>query len=275
MPPVIEEPRKSQRVDQNVMSNDKCRSSRRGDPAAGGRARARARKEDWIANQLRRVYDDALNEAIPQSMLDLLNALDENQTKPKLGAEDRSPVSGIVQAATRRGDPDAARLRPLAVGQPRPRGRPGAGDAGQGDRQPRQVPDGNQPARLAGDHPAQPVLFRGPPPLAGGLGRRGHPRRAPRRAAGACGAGSSSASSWQRCRSCPTTSARRWSSSAPAASPTRRPREVLGTRVGTVKSRVSRARSRLEEMMAGQEGFDRDDDAVARSAARLRQALSA
>jgi RNA polymerase sigma-70 factor (ECF subfamily) len=51
--------------------------------------------------------------------------------------------------------------------------------------------------------------------------------------------------------------------------------EVLGTRVGTVKSRVSRARTRLESLMAGKEGFSRDDEAVARSAERLRQALSA
>jgi RNA polymerase sigma-70 factor (ECF subfamily) len=50
--------------------------------------------------------------------------------------------------------------------------------------------------------------------------------------------------------------------------------EVLGTRVGTVKSRVSRARSRLDNMMAGGEAFDRNDEAVARSAARLRRALS-
>ena len=35
---------------------------------------------------------------------------------------------------------------------------------------------------------------------------------------------------------------------------------VLGTRIGTVKSRVSRARARLETMMAGKEGFDRDED---------------
>jgi hypothetical protein len=35
------------------------------------------RKEDWIANQLRHVYDEALNDAIPQRMIDLLNALDE------------------------------------------------------------------------------------------------------------------------------------------------------------------------------------------------------
>ena len=51
--------------------------------------------------------------------------------------------------------------------------------------------------------------------------------------------------------------------------------EVLGTRIGTVKSRVSRARSRLEAMLAGKEGFERDEEAMARSAARLRQALSA
>jgi RNA polymerase sigma-70 factor (ECF subfamily) len=51
--------------------------------------------------------------------------------------------------------------------------------------------------------------------------------------------------------------------------------EVLGTRVGTVKSRVSRARARLEGMLAGREGFDRgDEEGMARSAARLRQALS-
>lgn len=50
--------------------------------------------------------------------------------------------------------------------------------------------------------------------------------------------------------------------------------EVLGTRVGTVKSRVSRARSRLEVLLSGGEAFDRGDDKVALSAARLRQALA-
>ena len=38
--------------------------------------------------------------------------------------------------------------------------------------------------------------------------------------------------------------------------------EVLGTRVGTVKSRVSRARARLEALLDGGEGFARDDEAV-------------
>jgi hypothetical protein len=47
-------------------------------PAPPRRARPPgSRKEDWIASQLRRVYDDALQEAIPQRMIDLLNALDE------------------------------------------------------------------------------------------------------------------------------------------------------------------------------------------------------
>jgi RNA polymerase sigma-70 factor (ECF subfamily) len=49
--------------------------------------------------------------------------------------------------------------------------------------------------------------------------------------------------------------------------------EVLGTRIGTVKSRVSRARARLEALMEG-EGFQRDEAAIERSVAELRRALS-
>ena len=52
--------------------------------------------------------------------------------------------------------------------------------------------------------------------------------------------------------------------------------EVLGTRVGTVKSRVSRARARLARLLLdGGEGFARDDEAVTKSMAHLRRALSA
>ena len=36
------------------------------------------RKEDWIGNQLRRVYSEVAEEAIPQQMIDLLNALDDS-----------------------------------------------------------------------------------------------------------------------------------------------------------------------------------------------------
>ena len=81
------EARKSQPVDQNVMSNANA-----GPPVAPPpRPRSPgARKEDWIANQLRHVYDEALNEAIPQSMLDLLDALDEGKPQPKPDPEDAS-----------------------------------------------------------------------------------------------------------------------------------------------------------------------------------------
>ena len=50
--------------------------------------------------------------------------------------------------------------------------------------------------------------------------------------------------------------------------------EVLETRVGTVKSRVSRARARLEVLLAGGEEFSRDDASVTRSMAQLRRAMS-
>jgi RNA polymerase sigma-70 factor (ECF subfamily) len=49
---------------------------------------------------------------------------------------------------------------------------------------------------------------------------------------------------------------------------------VLNTRVGTVKSRVSRARARLEAMLEG-EGFRRDEEAIEKSVAQLRRAMSA
>ncbi len=51
--------------------------------------------------------------------------------------------------------------------------------------------------------------------------------------------------------------------------------EVLGTRIGTVKSRVSRARARLETLLDGGQGFSRDKDAITKSMAHLRRALSA
>ena len=50
---------------------------------------------------------------------------------------------------------------------------------------------------------------------------------------------------------------------------------VIGTRVGTVKSRVSRARARLELLMEGGDGYSRDEAAVTRSVAQLRKAMSA
>lgn len=45
-------------------------------PTAGAKS-----KEDWIGNQLKRVYDEALSENIPDDMLDLLSALDDSAAK--------------------------------------------------------------------------------------------------------------------------------------------------------------------------------------------------
>jgi Anti-sigma factor NepR len=36
-----------------------------------------ARKQDWIGSQLRRIYDDALQEEIPPEMMALLEKLDK------------------------------------------------------------------------------------------------------------------------------------------------------------------------------------------------------
>lgn len=36
-----------------------------------------SRKEDWITLQFRRVYDDAIQEAVPPEMLEMLRGLDE------------------------------------------------------------------------------------------------------------------------------------------------------------------------------------------------------
>ncbi|MEM5583870.1 MULTISPECIES: sigma-70 family RNA polymerase sigma factor [unclassified Roseibium] len=49
---------------------------------------------------------------------------------------------------------------------------------------------------------------------------------------------------------------------------------ILDVKVGTVKSRVSRARLRLEELMNGNEAFERSEVAAAESAALIQEALS-
>jgi hypothetical protein len=47
------------------------------DPGPVKPSRKGNRKQDWIANQLRRVYDEALQEDIPAEMMALLARLDE------------------------------------------------------------------------------------------------------------------------------------------------------------------------------------------------------
>jgi hypothetical protein len=69
--PSGERPRKTKRVGKAVTS-----------VTGGGRGRPPGsdRKQDWIASQLRRVYDEALQEAIPDDMLQLLEQLDAPET---------------------------------------------------------------------------------------------------------------------------------------------------------------------------------------------------
>lgn len=53
-----------------------------GSDSTGGKPPRRGmRKQDWIANQLRRVYDEALQEDIPADMLALLAKLDEGSER--------------------------------------------------------------------------------------------------------------------------------------------------------------------------------------------------
>jgi hypothetical protein len=49
-----------------------------GPGSVGGRAPV-ARKQDWIGDQLRQVYDEALHDTIPEDMLELLNQLDDGR----------------------------------------------------------------------------------------------------------------------------------------------------------------------------------------------------
>ena len=97
---------------------------------------------------------------------------------PRAGAAARRRVQGPAGA----GDPASARVRPLAVGQPRPRRRSGPGNAAQGVGGAQALPGRDQHARLDLHHPAQPVPEPDAPrPLQGRMGRC-HRRQDPRRA---------------------------------------------------------------------------------------------
>lgn len=81
-------PGKTKPVDTNVMSETSNEGGIEAKPPSGmiadrPKRSPGARKEDWIAAQLRRVYDGAVDDAIPQQMLDLLNALDDPSEEPK------------------------------------------------------------------------------------------------------------------------------------------------------------------------------------------------
>lgn len=72
--------------DEKDMKGDAHLSPSVGSAAARGGAPQRDGKEDWIGRQLRRVFDDALNEPLPDDIMSLLERIDEHpseQAKPE------------------------------------------------------------------------------------------------------------------------------------------------------------------------------------------------
>lgn len=61
---------------------------------AGRKGNAGVRKHDWIARQLQRVYDEALDEEIPSDMLAILAKLDEPSTGQESPGQEDEPSSG-------------------------------------------------------------------------------------------------------------------------------------------------------------------------------------
>jgi anti-sigma factor NepR-like protein len=73
-------------VDQSVKSEEGNTGSDK--PVRPERRRPHgSRKEDWIGQHLRQVYDDALHEDIPKDMLDLLNALEDEDSGSEKGTQ--------------------------------------------------------------------------------------------------------------------------------------------------------------------------------------------
>jgi hypothetical protein len=60
--------------------------------------RVGARKHEWIATQLRRVYDEALQEEIPPDMLALLDQLDTETPDPETPDEAPAKPPGNGEA---------------------------------------------------------------------------------------------------------------------------------------------------------------------------------
>ena len=61
------------------MSNDQRDQSSKGGPVPGGATKAAGGKEDWIGAHLRKVYDEALNEPVPDRFLALLKEIDKKE----------------------------------------------------------------------------------------------------------------------------------------------------------------------------------------------------
>ncbi len=71
----------------NDVSNDDKDGKGISSPSGQMSSPPRDGKEDWIGRQLRRVFDDALNEPLPDDIMSLLERIDEPSPKPgKSGA---------------------------------------------------------------------------------------------------------------------------------------------------------------------------------------------
>lgn len=62
-----------------MMSNDQRDKSSKDGGDSSSAKKGSAGKEDWIGAHLRKVYDEALNEPVPDRFLELLKAIDKKE----------------------------------------------------------------------------------------------------------------------------------------------------------------------------------------------------
>jgi len=65
--------------DRDMMSNEEREKSPAGGTAPGRAKKAPAGKEDWIGANLRKVYDEALNEPVPDRFLSILKEIEKKE----------------------------------------------------------------------------------------------------------------------------------------------------------------------------------------------------
>lgn len=71
----------------NDVNNDEKDVKGATPPPMSAASPARRGKEDWIGRQLRRVFDDALNEPLPDDIMSLLERIDEQPADPNKPAK--------------------------------------------------------------------------------------------------------------------------------------------------------------------------------------------
>ncbi len=104
-----------------------------------------------IGAYLRTAFADAADAELPDVFAELLAKLGEGEEKPVFVRDALPDAEFKTQLGA--GHSASARIRPLAVGQPRSRRRSGAGDAAQGVGRARPVPGRHQHARVDLHHP--------------------------------------------------------------------------------------------------------------------------